>query len=255
MCQCALSDSLQPVSQVKPESKTEQTNSQANADSSKDSPYNSVVCSPSLVCSSSSPSSETKNNNGYETTQETYFLGMKLSELLMIVVTLIVAGATIYLYMATKDLVKSGENTAKRQLRAYLSFHCNVYDGHIRFTVLNYGQTPAKRCVNYITHSDRELAKDEILSNFFKRNDEWSSTGQFSANIFKDQKDKVIDVTPRFLFRDATYTTFPSKLFINGLFEYYDVFEERHITMFQFFIEKNGVQWIIMMCKQGNEIT
>jgi hypothetical protein len=69
--------------------------------------------------------------------------------------TIILGFATAALYLATRDLVKGAEATAKRQLRAYLGVragHVGSKDGDSTFIVMieitNAGQTPAQE----ITH-------------------------------------------------------------------------------------------------------
>ena len=71
--------------------------------------------------------------------------------------TIILAFATAFLYEATRDLVKGAEETAERQLRAYLGVKSGSriisHDGGNTFIVeiqiINSGQTPARR----VTHS------------------------------------------------------------------------------------------------------
>jgi hypothetical protein len=45
---------------------------------------------------------------------------LKITDTLLVTVTFLLFAATLALWLATRRLVKSGENTAKRQLRAYI---------------------------------------------------------------------------------------------------------------------------------------
>ena len=84
-----------------------------------------------------------------------WFFG-KLNELqgvLTLGVTLVLAGATVVLALATRDLVRGAEDTAKRQLRAYLYITANDFklmdnpDGSSTVTITPslkvFGLTPA----------------------------------------------------------------------------------------------------------------
>lgn len=72
----------------------------------------------------------------------------------LVAFTIILAFSTIFLWVATRDLVSSAEKTARSQLRAYIS----VVNGDIQFVngtngiqaqikIKNFGQTPAHRTV------------------------------------------------------------------------------------------------------------
>ena len=64
--------------------------------------------------------------------------------------TLILAGGTVFLWRATRSLVKESEKTAKHQLRAYIAaypHHISSFDeqhaARASFRIVNHGQTPA----------------------------------------------------------------------------------------------------------------
>jgi hypothetical protein len=76
---------------------------------------------------------------------------LKVTDTLLVTVTFLLFAATLALWWSTRRLVKSGENTAKRQLRAYIVATikgCDVpetSDGIFTFhlAIKNTGQTPA----------------------------------------------------------------------------------------------------------------
>jgi hypothetical protein len=73
------------------------------------------------------------------------------AEAIIAAFTIILSFSTIFLWVATRDLVRGVENTAKQQLRAYLSIELAVRDGphqvvpefKAKIIFKNCGQTPA----------------------------------------------------------------------------------------------------------------
>jgi hypothetical protein len=76
---------------------------------------------------------------------------LKVTDTLLVAVTFLLFVATIALYRATRNLVIGAENTAKRQLRAYITTNVTRMEPPrparpfilIELTVANTGQTPA----------------------------------------------------------------------------------------------------------------
>jgi len=68
--------------------------------------------------------------------------------------TVVLAFATGFLYLATRDLVNGADNTAKRQLRAYLSAMPPVFKDKfpntITVTIKNTGLTPATQILGHL---------------------------------------------------------------------------------------------------------
>src|SRR5689334_22225826 len=77
---------------------------------------------------------------------------LKITDTLVVLLTFLLAGGTFLLWLATQRLVQSAEETARRQLRAYMAIAAaiprNVIITGSRTTVLiavqNMGQTPAR---------------------------------------------------------------------------------------------------------------
>jgi hypothetical protein len=80
---------------------------------------------------------------------------IKVTDSLLVAFTALLFVATLLLWRSTRGLVKSADQTAQRQLRAYVYVH-NVrmlemnsgYDPNILIIVKNFGQTPARRITN-----------------------------------------------------------------------------------------------------------
>lgn len=73
------------------------------------------------------------------------------------IVTSILAFFTFRLWFATKTLVEGGEDAAKKELRAYVALDTIDHfskNGPLRFSIRNYGQTPAHHVS--IVHAIRE---------------------------------------------------------------------------------------------------
>lgn len=70
--------------------------------------------------------------------------------------TLVLAVGTLFLWLATKRLVRGAEKTAQAQLRAYVGVDAAAIEGfgtdaaRIRITIKNAGQTPAHDLVSWM---------------------------------------------------------------------------------------------------------
>jgi hypothetical protein len=75
---------------------------------------------------------------------------LKITDTFLVVFTFLVFGATGLLWWTTRDLVRGAEDTAERQLRAYVlpekALLVNINDPtpHYIFHAKNYGQTPPR---------------------------------------------------------------------------------------------------------------
>jgi hypothetical protein len=75
---------------------------------------------------------------------------VKITDTLLVVFTFVLSVATVFLWLSTRRLVKGAENTAERQLRAYVfSERARIEDafspkgGSVLVVIKNFGQTPA----------------------------------------------------------------------------------------------------------------
>lgn len=102
----------------------------------------------------------TKNTSNERTEFWPPFFGyrLKITDTLLVFFTALLFAATVFLYRATRDLVKGAGDIAKRQLRAYVHVkdvimsHMNSgLQPNIQMIIKNYGQTPAYRVTNTFT--------------------------------------------------------------------------------------------------------
>src|SRR3977135_1535153 len=129
-----------------------------------------------------------QTSEGRHETPEIAFVGIKLGEALLVMVTIWLVFATRDLVGGTRDLVKGAENTAERQLRAYLIVEgtsCEPKPGRFisHFRIENTGQTPA--------HKTHVISRTCILYHPLKRGFDFSLLDQPypSATLVGPHKD------------------------------------------------------------------
>lgn len=166
---------------------------------------------------------------------EITFLGLKLSEMLLVFVTGL-------LWISTRDLVVANETTAKRQLRAYLSVEAGIYfrqNKRLRFefrpNLINTGQTPAKR-VRIV--SNMNLASPQIPSNFIFTLTPSAVVPTSEGSIGRDKSLFHAAVFPRRLTRQELREVFLGRKIFHfwGQVTYLDVFDDPQFTNFSFII-------------------
>ncbi len=132
--------------------------------------------------------------------------------------TIILAFATIFLWAATRDLVKDGRETAKRQLRAYIGVHKmkatieSIEGSDVKVVVSiilkNFGQTPA--IVDHV-HAQTEFvaAKTGFAALNTDRREilpdaEIETLVEGHTKIYSDLKTSHLNVVTRFRYEDFT---------------------------------------------------
>jgi hypothetical protein len=93
---------------------------------------------------------------------------LKITDTMLVAVTLLLFIATLALYYATRKLVKGAEDTARSQLRAYIGINSAVLETELRqgrpmkvtVEIKNFGQTPAYKCVGSINCAALEFEGD-----------------------------------------------------------------------------------------------
>jgi hypothetical protein len=179
--------------------------------------------------------------------------------------TLVLTLSTIGLWAQTERLARGGEETAKRQLRAYLmvqSKELGVFDDdeiptEFVFEMTNVGQTPAKiisimRDINIFDSGHRELPeghKDFYLPHHFPNTNQPLFAGgvrRFSArksDLTKDQKGLI--------------KKGEKLLFIWGSVLYRDAFDREWLTNFRYAYggEEAARRKGLMACSHGNDCT
>jgi hypothetical protein len=93
---------------------------------------------------------------------------LKITDTFLVGFTFLLFGATVLLWWTTRDLVKGAEDTAERQLRAYVlpekALLLNINDPTPRyiFHVKNYGQTPARELTVWVGWRYFDIQKIDI---------------------------------------------------------------------------------------------
>ncbi|MCC7259450.1 MAG: hypothetical protein IT567_00285 [Alphaproteobacteria bacterium] len=168
------------------------------------------------------------------------FISELNAEEIIAVFTVIIGVATVFLWKATRDLVKGAEITSERQLRAYVSIQPigifnfgEVQPIEITYSLHNAGQTPATKvrvfsgmfALPYPQDFDFPKINEAMIA---------SSTTLFPAAAHKgytvnshalpvDQVKAILDGTKL-------------RLFFVGIIKYVDIFNKEHITKFCFSI-------------------
>jgi hypothetical protein len=138
----------------------------------------------------------------------------------LVVVTFLLFLATAGLYCATRDLVKDAEDTAERQLRAYVlpekALLLNINDATPRyiFHAKNYGQTPAHELTVWVAWRYFDIGKIDIpvarpanlqLSKYLLGPQGFTTTSD-TVYLDDDRKTKIRNGQAMFfLFGDARY--------------------------------------------------
>jgi hypothetical protein len=153
----------------------------------------------------------------------------------LVAFTVILAFSTIFLWVATRDLVSSAEKTARRQLRAYIS----VLNGDVRLVngeggiigvraqikIKNFGQTPAYRSVAWAAV---RVLDAETTDFSMKKGDipvSWSVMGPGAETIVA--RLAAVDPNDLAVIYDGT-----KRIFVWGRVEYIDAFDRKRWFVF-----------------------
>jgi hypothetical protein len=174
--------------------------------------------------------------------------------------TIILAVATSFLWLSTRRLVKDADNTAKRQLRAYVNV---VIDTNISMVldsnnlrpkrdvyIKNFGKTPAHEVtiVGNFVIGDYELK--ECLPKL-----EWEGHG--SKVVIHPGHEQLCTLRAKTAFTEDEYGLFSDRkknMYFYGRIEYKDAFGDPRWTIFRLRTIPTGVgvsQWI--SCSEGND--
>jgi hypothetical protein len=163
------------------------------------------------------------------------------------VVTLLLFGATVALYIATRDLITDTEHTAERQLRAYIGvepIHMGkTHSGEWAFQIAmrNYGQTPA-RAVQVNGGWEFQLPKngqEELEAHHFAylRTENSSSVDVYPT---KAGTAFLAPFSAEFIQRFRTYDG-PMRVYGVGRITYEDIFKNLQHTDFCFILDPHDV--------------
>lgn len=151
---CEASQEPPQIPQIETKQQAEsRVQSKHNAEKKKDSASNSLSITPIIPGNTTNKEFEAKSTKRGEEESEFWpsFYGkrLKVTDTLLAAFTFLLFIATVALYWATRSLVKRADDTAKRQLRAYvfvadvqiINIDTNAVQAAI--TIRNTGQTPA----------------------------------------------------------------------------------------------------------------
>lgn len=166
---------------------------------------------------------------------------MMTPEYLTAVATVVIAGFTFALWRSTDKLWKAGENTARRQLRAYLNVASYELTGvftsakpAIKLTIKNAGKTPATRVSTWCRiHMVEWPCSEEPTI-------ETTNFAEGSMVIVgPGQTISIGDTLPGQLAAPDVVRLRPGpvggglRLLIKGQVKYYDTFGDPHVTTFR----------------------
>ena len=186
--------------------------------------------------------------------------GWNTANTFMVILTAILAACTYGLWHETKKIVKVTEQTAKRQLRAYVS--ARLADGEkvfldennclsVPLIIENHGQTPA--------HNFRK----SVFVNIFKHPienvlDPPEYEGGSIACLFPGQKTRMYPTLPRPL-NNAEITSIKNgegSFCVWGYLEYVDIFGITQMSEFRMFSTGDDLErGELAYCEKGNNAT
>jgi hypothetical protein len=158
---------------------------------------------------------------------------IKITDSLLVVLVCLLFLATIGLYCAVRNLVRGSKDTAKRQLRAYLSAAPDSIrpDFGMKFRIENHGLTPAYRVAAIsaavdifpyplpANHDFKEISKTDEPAYVLAPREVMNMGAGPNRTFSAEEIDHAINgITYRF--------------YMYGTVEYVDAFKDRHVTAF-----------------------
>lgn len=243
----------QEVSKHK-EQKTAETNNQPKAEERGTEALPLAVTSPKKTDIESKAEETERHNKTWNENWLTY------STIWLAGVTTLLALFTFWLWSATRKLVIGAEDTAKRQLRAYISVHgsgiSGVEIGHTpvaKIAIKNSGQTPAYDVKVQIALTAVATASD--LAAALRKNKapivgpvQIGPSGKISPSSIMGS---AITTAALESLMNHTYT-----LFVHGRVDYTDIFKRSHWLTFRLFQDGKGVPIgsdRLLICDEGND--
>lgn len=206
------------------------------------------------------PIAHTKSDGEQENEKKEEGLWAKLFADPVAVFTCLLFFATLALWWATRKLVLGAEDTARRQLRAYVTVPIvtiqdekrqnGIAKSFIHITIRNFGQTPAKHCSYWLDICSHQLPLTSSLA---------------KPELAKDSGIGIIAPTDTFTVRTEfpllpnDYEIYAGRyaMYVHGQFHYTDAFGTRQTTEFRFM--RNGEGWTgdgeMEVCADGNDAT
>ncbi|MEK7322703.1 MAG: hypothetical protein AABZ84_06465 [Pseudomonadota bacterium] len=227
--------STQQTPEIKAKQQSESIHSEkGNANDAKGE-INKSVSPPAIMNNHDNPKPQENRNEGDDEGTEFWpsFYGyrLKITDTLLAIFTFGLFIATWFLYCATRDLVRGADDTAKRQLRAYLSVTPDFInsDCNIGSTIENHGLTPAYKITTESGYADILPHPLPLEFNFKEIIDRTSHT-----HILAPRQTLRATVIPRRIFSKdeiaAAIEGTKFRLYVFGAITYTDAFDKSHRT-------------------------
>ena len=176
----------------------------------------------------------------------------------LVVFTVVLAFSTIFLWVATRDLVKSAERTSRQQLRAYVTANSGDFTTKSGFVasviVKNVGQTPAYNLT--VISTTRVLAHPlPKRFNFKIRDEENPSSMTLGRDEAARHPSPLKEVITQTDFDNFAFPTGANRLYTYGTITYDDIFRKRHRTHFCNYIEWGKTEAFSTVSEQHNHAT
>jgi hypothetical protein len=171
---------------------------------------------------------------------------------ILVAFTVILAFSTIFLWVATRDLVSGAEKAAKSQLRAYVGLaeikiaNCNAGQiPQLTFRIVNYGQTPA-----YDVHYVHWLAVGE----------QWGRQSVADLGTINPGQERYFQRERKALLTEEEFTGImddTSPIFTAGTVHYRDAFGRKQSSTFEYETSSKLIKGErrLMLSKKGNHST
>lgn len=230
--------------------------------------YCSFLFAPTLTDSDCPDTPANKADVGDERSEFWAAFGhrFKITDSLLVVFTAFLAAYTIRLFYATRRLAEGGEDTARRQLRAYINVSAkkleNVIESRVpRFvlTAKNFGQTPA---LNVRTLHGCRIVESAELGEFhvepINPNKKEGSRSILAPDSTESSESFLHEARKRVTLGGSLWgeLNFSGKkrISIDGWIEYEDVFGQRHWTKFRLLSAGTGQKAALRWAPNGNEV-
>jgi hypothetical protein len=184
-----------------------------------------------------------------------------VSTVIIAIFTIILVFATSFLYSATRALVREAEDTAERQLRAYVFVCKSSREGapspspEFRIVIKNFGQTPARKGTYWVSS---RIAEYSSVTEFDRPND--AGSGRFELAPSDVSTVTGINVEPNKLRIEgeslAAFRGNKIAFFVFGEINYTDAFSKIRTTKFRLrYIAESERYGVLSNAEEGNEST
>lgn len=172
--------------------------------------------------------------------------------------TIVLAVATIFLWFTTSDLVRGAENTARRQLRAYVGIeHVTLrkvaagQKPEITVRLKNFGQTPAYNVVHWMDMAVADIGTTKLVVDRKEGDDRTIIDPSHGFSVRSTRENNLTVEEAIAIFDDE------KRLYFTGRIRYKDAFGRRRKTYFR--LETHGKalidEGLMATSKTGNRAT